>query len=346
MLESSNIRKREENNILVDINVLKPYEGNARKHPKKQLKALSKSIKEYGFNSLVLIDKDYNIVCGHGRVESAKMAGLQEVECKILDNLTDEQIKAFRNIDNRLADMSMFDLELLKIDLEDIKIDLSEFDFNLEGKPEDYKQKFGYDNFFNADFEISTNYWGIPETAPFTEDLSNAEWISFGEKSTIKDPTNTVIHFYIDDYKFESVWKSPNKWLDLFKSCKAVVSPDFSNYTDMAKAQQLWNHYRRQWLAKYWQDNGVNVISSISWAVGQFEGWAIDGIPKGTICATSVVGDLIDQEQNLTDLREILEILTPCKLFVKANRQMAEFLSQHIEFELIPAYEFRRDRSG
>lgn len=174
----------------------------------------------------------------------------------------------------------------------------------------DYKQTKNLDNFFKAAL-YSDNEWGVPYIQPFTDDISGIEWFSFGEKANIKNPENSGIHFYIDDYKFDSIWKQPDRWLNLFRKCKAVVTPDFSCYTDMPKAQQLWNHYRRQWLGAYWQENGVNVIASLSWANGQLYDWSLAGIPQNTICATSFVGYGIDVELSVEELKTAIEKLKP-----------------------------------
>ena len=201
-----------------------------------------------------------------------------------------------------------------------------------------YKQTKNLDNFFRQDFPPGSNVWGIPDTYPMTTDLTGIEWVSFGEKARITDAENIGIHFYIDDYKFNSIWTSPDKWLDLLKNSKAVISPDFSNYTDMTAAQQLWNHYRRQWCARYWQDRGVNIVSSLSWACGQLFDWSFMGIPEGTTVATSFVGDGIDKQRGVNELLEVINRVKPCKIYIKANKMDAELLRERLDFELIQPY--------
>lgn len=329
--------------MLIPINQIKPYDKNARKHPKKQLDALVKSIKDYGFNGSIMVDKDYTIVCGHGRFQAAKLAGLTDIECTVASHLTDEQIKQYRLVDNKVGDLSKWDTALLTLELSAIDLDMGAFSFDLDAllvQPDDYKQTKNLDNFFKADFDVDANRWGIPEITPCNVNLTGAEFISFGEKAKIKDPPNMVIHFYIDDYKFSSLWNSPDKWLALFRSCRAVVAPDFSNYTDMPLAQQLWNHYRRQWLGKYWQDNGVNVICSLSWANEQMQDWSFTGVPKHTICATSFVGDGIDKQVGVDELKGVIEHLQPSKLYIKVNKTDRALLKD-VDFEVIEPYSFK-----
>src|SRR3990167_2454248 len=80
---------------------LKPYPKNAKKHPKKQIEQIAASIKEFGFNQPVVIDKQNIIIVGHGRYEAAKLLKLEEVPTIMVD-LTDEQARAYRLADNKL----------------------------------------------------------------------------------------------------------------------------------------------------------------------------------------------------------------------------------------------------
>ena len=95
-----------------------PYTNNARKHPQKQLHKLAASIKSFGFLVPVLIDDQHMILAGHGRVEAAKIAGLEEVPVISAAHLTEAQKRAFILADNRLAQDASWDLEKLKIELE------------------------------------------------------------------------------------------------------------------------------------------------------------------------------------------------------------------------------------
>lgn len=103
---------------------LKPYEKNPRKN-EEAVKYVVESIKEFGFKVPIVIDKDNVIVAGHTRYKGAKKLDLKEVPCIIADDLTDEQIKAFRLADNKVAEKAEWDFELLNSELEDL------FDFDM-----------------------------------------------------------------------------------------------------------------------------------------------------------------------------------------------------------------------
>lgn len=113
------------------INDIKPYEKNPRKNDN-AVDAVANSIREFGFKSPVVIDKDNVIVCGHTRYKAAQKLGLGVVPCVVADDLTDEQIKAYRLADNKVAELAEWDIDLLGEELDDIfDIDMSDFGFDL-----------------------------------------------------------------------------------------------------------------------------------------------------------------------------------------------------------------------
>lgn len=122
---------RTEEMLIVEIEKLIPYQNNARTHSKEQLMKLRSSIREFGFVNPVLIDKQFNIIAGHGRVAAAKEEGMTEVPCVLVEHLTEAQKKAYILADNRLAMDAGWDNELLAIEFESLK-ELN-FDLNLTG---------------------------------------------------------------------------------------------------------------------------------------------------------------------------------------------------------------------
>ena len=113
---------------LVNIEKLIPYVNNARTHSKEQITKLRSSLREFGFINPVIIDRDYNIIAGHGRVMAAKEENITEVPCVFVDHLTEAQKKAYIIADNRFALDAGWDEEMLKLEIEalqDIAFDLS-----------------------------------------------------------------------------------------------------------------------------------------------------------------------------------------------------------------------------
>lgn len=106
---------------------------NSRTHSEKQIHKVAKSIDKLGFNNPVLIDKKMMIVCGHGRVEAAKLLKLETIPTICLENLTKEQIKAYVIADNKLAEDAEWDKEILKIELEELEALDLDFDATITG---------------------------------------------------------------------------------------------------------------------------------------------------------------------------------------------------------------------
>jgi len=115
----------------IKVKDIKPYKKNAKKHPKEQIEYIKNSIKEFGFRQNLVVDKDNVLIIGHGRLEAAKQLKIDEVPCIRVEDLTEEQIKALRLTDNKVAE-SEWDFDLLDSELDDIfDIDMSEFGFDL-----------------------------------------------------------------------------------------------------------------------------------------------------------------------------------------------------------------------
>lgn len=120
---------------LVPLSKLVPYINNARTHSPEQITKLRSSLREFGFVNPVIIDRDYGIIAGHGRVMAAKEEGIEEVPCVFVDYLTEAQKKAYIIADNRFAQDAGWDEELLRIELEALQG--MDFDVGLTGFDDD-----------------------------------------------------------------------------------------------------------------------------------------------------------------------------------------------------------------
>ena len=122
------------------IDELIPYEKNPRRNDE-AVDYVANSIKEFGFKVPLVIDKNNVIVAGHTRLKASKKLKLKEVPCIIADDLTEEQIKAFRLADNKVSEKAEWDIDLLDIELDDIlNIDMSDFGFDLDLEDEEEKE--------------------------------------------------------------------------------------------------------------------------------------------------------------------------------------------------------------
>ena len=116
---------------------IKPYEKNPRNNDN-AVEQVANSIKEFGFKVPIVIDKDNVIICGHTRYKASKKLGLETVPCVVADDLTEEQIKAYRLADNKVSELAEWDIDLLGVELDGIfDIDMSDFGFDLSEEEEE-----------------------------------------------------------------------------------------------------------------------------------------------------------------------------------------------------------------
>ena len=126
--------------VTLKISDLKPYEKNARKHEAADISAIAKSIEAFGFNDPVGVWGPQNIIVeGHGRVLAAKQLGMTEVPCIRLDDLSDEERRAYGLAHNKTAELSTWDAELLPLELQDLpSYDMTEYGFKMDSVAEDW----------------------------------------------------------------------------------------------------------------------------------------------------------------------------------------------------------------
>ena len=342
----------------VKIDVIIPYEKNAKKHPPAQVATIANSIKEFGFVQPLVLDKDNVIIIGHGRYEAAKLLAFDTVPVVYAENLNKEQIKALRLADNKVAesewdkDLMLEELNgILDIDMSDFGFDLDDLsDFNMDdlGDPlEDDRDPSCQHNVFEnqeiMQFPCNGKY-GIPEMQP--TQTTGDKMLRFMDWKEVDNPEDYICHFYYDDYKFISAWRDPNKYLDRLQEFKAVVSPDFSLYIDFPIALQILSCYRRQWCGAYWQSLGIDVIPDVIWGRKESYDFCFEGIPHGGTVAVSTVGvkkdkDWNDEKDNLfrDGYNEMLKRLEPSTILFYGD--MIEGLEGNI-IRIPSYYEERR----
>ena len=291
------------------ISAVKPYEKNAKKHPDEQVEIIANSLKRFGWQQPLVVDKNNVLVVGHGRLMAAKKLKMKEVPVVRAENLSDEEIKAYRLADNKTAESDWDDFLLGESIGEIFNIDMSDFGFDLgldnmpslEDEDEDFDdrdpscQHNAFENQDRMQFPIES-YYGMPVMKP-TQTVGD-KMLRFMDWKEIDDPENYIAHFYYDDYKFIAAWREPDKYLDRLRRFKAVVSPDFSLYTDFPRALQILSCYRRQWCGAFWQSQGIDVIPDVVWGDKESFDWCFDGIPKGGTVAVSSVGVKNDEAWN------------------------------------------------
>ena len=136
----------------------------------------------------------------------------------------------------------------------------------------------------------SANHWGFPEFLPQRFTLPSAiTLLSYKERDDSgQRQAQALCHFFLDDYRFETVWNKPDTGLNRVGRFWGALTPDFSLYTDWPTIVQQWNHYRSQWLGRYWQEHGIKIIPTVNWSTPDSYEWCFAGIPTHQIVALAV----------------------------------------------------------
>ena len=284
-----------------NINELIPYENNPRIHTKQSIEGIANSIKEFGFRKPIMLDKNNVIIAGHGRYEASLLLGLDKVPCIYADDLTPEQVKAFRLVDNKVSEFSSWENEKLDMELKDIpNIDMTAFDFDVPEiddvaeeidkvlKENERVRTITAYNLDGFDVNRCAGFYQMPILKPCK--YIPKHLIGFNYLLNKKPVKDTGIHFYIDDYQFERVWTNPLQYLDKLAEWDCVLTPDFSLYLDMPMAMKIWNVYRSRLIGQLLQNMGVNVIPTLSWAEKETFNFCFDGIEPGGTVSVSAIG--------------------------------------------------------
>ena len=143
-------------------------------------------------------------------------------------------------------------------------------------------------------------------------DLENIELVGYDKLNSSDD--NQIVHFFLDDYKFEVMWKDPAPRIEKLKSHKAVLSPNFSIYTEMPVAMKIYNTFRSRWCGAYLQTNGVKVIPTLAWGVPETFWFCFDGIEQNSIVAVSTLGVRTEKDLFMQGYNEMLRRLKPLQI--------------------------------
>lgn len=139
----------------------------------------------------------------------------------------------------------------------------------------------------------STNDWGIPDLPVAT--ATPARLVAYNSRKDVTNPgPDAAVHFFLDDYRFETVWSKPERGLSRCRTVGTALTPDFSLWCDMPRVMQLWQVYRSRWCGAWLLHHGVRVIPTISWSTPDTYDFAFAGIPTGSVVAISTVGVLRD----------------------------------------------------
>lgn len=182
------------------------------------------------------------------------------------------------------------------------------------------KRELEYENLQHAMFDGVGKY-KIPQlTGSNRKDVT--ELVGFNLARSMKDTSGKGLHFFLDDYRFARVWNNPEIYIPTLEKFDFVLSPDFSLYTDFPVAMQIYNHYRKHWLAAFWESHGIEVIPTIGWSTPDSFDWCFDGEPVGGTVAVSSVGTQNDEyakELFIAGYNEMIKRLSPETIIFYGN---------------------------
>lgn len=246
---------------LVSISKLVPYQNNARTHSPAQIQKLRSSLREFGFVNPVIIDREYNVIAGHGRIAAAREEGISEVPCVFVDHLTEAQKKAYILADNRMAMDAGWDEELLCVELE--ALEEMGFDLGMTGFDEKelaalFPTEEAKEDDFNVETELqkptftkSGDVWTLGRHRLVCGDSTKEETYAVlmdGVKANlvITDPPYNV-NYEGSAGKIKNDNMANDKFYEFllaaFKNMESVMAPDASIYVFHADTEGL--NFRR-----------------------------------------------------------------------------------------------------
>lgn len=246
---------------LVSVAKLVPYQNNARTHSPAQIQKLRSSLREFGFVNPVIIDRDYNVIAGHGRIAAAREEGITEVPCVFVDHLTEAQKKAYILADNRMAMDAGWDEELLRVELEALEemgFDLGMTGFDEKELAELFPTEEAKEDDFDVDAELqkptftkSGDVWTLDRHRLVCGDSTKEETYAAlmdGIKANlvITDPPYNV-NYEGSAGKIKNDNMANDKFYEFlfaaFQNMESVMAPDASIYVFHADTEGL--NFRR-----------------------------------------------------------------------------------------------------
>lgn len=138
------------------------------------------------------------------------------------------------------------------------------------------------------------------------ENLSLIGYDKIGNSSS-----ESIVHFFLDDYKFESLWNNPELRIEKLRNHRAILTPQFSLYTEMPLALKVYNTFKNRWCGAYYQSEGIHVIPSILWGTPETFWFCFDGIEPESYVAVSTIGMRKEKDLFLNGYREMVKRISP-----------------------------------
>lgn len=159
----------------------------------------------------------------------------------------------------------------------------------------------------------SCGEWGIPLVKKQEVELKNVSLIACSDTRPKDNETNRKcgVHFFVDDYRFNGIYRQPEKSLEKYSQYSFLLTPDFSTYADMSLWRQLESVAHNRWCGAYWQSKGLKVIPTISWSTPSSYKFCFDGVEQNSIVAVGMIGCKRNKSGFMRGYNAMLERLNP-----------------------------------
>ena len=308
-----------------------PYEKNPRRNDD-AAEYVAESIREFGFKVPIVLDSNNIVVAGHTRLKAAKKLGYKEVPCIVADDLTEEQVKAFRLADNKVSEAAEWDFDLLSEELDDLlDFDMAAFGFDIpdpidedmddDGNGEKANERERTYKSYNMEWfhpDETEGRYEMPTLAPCDKIPKKMLGFNYAMSSNEYD---ACIHFYLDDYQFERLWNQPEKYIDVLCKYDMILTPHYSVYYDMAQPVKIWNVYRGRLLGQIFQSWGMDVVPIVYCSDPRTWDYCFDGLPENSTLSINTIGNNMPESWDMwhAGVDELIRRKKPKTLLIYGN---------------------------
>ena len=170
-------------------------------------------------------------------------------------------------------------------------------------------------------------------------DELNMIGFNYATNPATKDKEKQWVHFFLPDYRFTQVWNNPDKYTELFRQYKGILTPNYSTYVGMSRAMQIWNIYRNCWLQAYYQMRGVKILPALLWSDEESYDYCFDWVPKHSAVVVSTVGCMQDKDAYRLFCKgfdKALEICEPAQV-IMYGKVTDEVIRMYPEMRRVPS---------
>lgn len=168
--------------------------------------------------------------------------------------------------------------------------------------------------------------WQIPLIEKQPIDTSNISLVAYSDTRSNDNKENIKrgVHFFVDDYRFEGIYRNPQKSLSKLSQYAFLLTPDYSTYSDMNLWRQMESVAHSRWVGAYWQSKGLSVVPTISWGDSRSFSFCFDGVENGSIVAISTLGCKKNKLAFMRGYNAMLEKIEPSEIicFDKPFKEM------------------------